>query len=374
MVITSQNLDLIERLSDEVLVLERGESAYYGDPKTGIEQYQRILNEQRPLHVYSDKDVWRETKWWANMEEQWGVREGTKEVEIEGIRLLDRWGSAVDEIEPGDPLTVQVHFLVREEILNPHFGIALFREDRVYCYGPNTEFDDLPIERITPGSGSFSLAYEHFDLMPGRYFFSIAIWDKKETVAYDYVKGQISVTVLGNNPEEQLVRLHARFDGEIFGRSQDKKAARIKASGIIDSKNSDELIGKVRSLDWLGREKEEFFTGEKMKIEVEHDCRRRATLKKPSLWIGIFRSDNIFCYARMRRLSCKDKRSVLTFPSLPLLPGNYRIAVGIWDERLRACAAFKPKAYALAMCCRRQDHGTMYLHHSWNINIDQPKR
>jgi len=369
MVITSQNLDLIERLSDKVLLLERGEAVYYGAAREGIEHYKKILNEKRPLHVYSDKTVWRSTKWWAQIEEQWGVREGTREIEIEQITLRDRWGHTIDAVDPGESLSVEVRFRAHEVIAHPHFGIALFREDRVYCYGPNTEFDDLPLEKIFPGRGSFTLTYKRFDLMPGRYIFSIAVWDKKEAVAYDYLKGHVSVTVLGENPQGQLACLFSRFEGEIFGCYRDKRAAGIDHSAQQEDKNEDGMIGTVRSRDWLGRGKSEFFTGEKVRIEIDHD-RTLASVKKPYLWVGIFRSDNIFCYARMRRLKRSGGTSVLLFAALPLLPGEYRVAVGIWDGERKTFVAFKAHGLCLAMCCRREDHGTIYLSHTWDVNIN----
>jgi ABC-type polysaccharide/polyol phosphate transport system ATPase subunit len=229
MVITSQTLDVVERLSDEVMVLERGEIVERGDPKTGMDAYKRILSENRELHVYSEDEVYRATKWWAEPEDPWGMREGTREVEILDVLICNRWGLEVDSIKSGERLVVKVKFMVRERVVNPHFGIALFRDDRVYCYGPNTVFDRINLEELAPGSGTFSIVYEAFNMMPGRYFFAIVIWDENEAIPYDYFKCIYSVIVEGINDNRQLVYVPASCDARGVERQ-----TMLKAGDLFD--------------------------------------------------------------------------------------------------------------------------------------------
>ncbi|MBN1493339.1 MAG: Wzt carbohydrate-binding domain-containing protein, partial [Candidatus Omnitrophica bacterium] len=370
MVLTTQNLDLIERLADEAIVLERGEITERGDPRHCVDVYKKILNENRALHVYSDKAVWHETKWWADEEEQWQTREGTKEAEISSVEFINNWGGDVTRVGCGASLELRIGLNVKETIQCPHLGIALFRDDRVYCYGPNTEFDDIKIDALRPGAVTFSLTYKRLDLMPGRYFFSIAVWDKKETVAYDYIKGTYSIDVIGSNPNRQLIHIDSQFDKEWLKRKPDTKAC-----ALFDLKTINDLWGhvsaadnrrirSVRCLNWLDEERTDFFTGEKMKLEIDHDAERSHVL-----WVGLFRSDKIFCFSRIKPLKKEAGKTVLTFPALPLLPGEYRISVGVWDTKISSLVECNHGIYRFAMHCRREDHGTIYLEHTWDLRM-----
>src|SRR3989304_4190803 len=69
-----------------------------------------------------------------------------------------------------------LNFSVKTIIKDPHFGIAIFRKDGVYCYGPNTLFDGHKIPELKKGKGWFSLHYKKLWLAPGEYVLSVAIW------------------------------------------------------------------------------------------------------------------------------------------------------------------------------------------------------
>jgi hypothetical protein len=65
----------------------------------------------------------------------------------------------------------------------------------------------------------------------------------------------------------------------------------------------------------------------------------------------------------------QQTKSVFEFPALALLPGEYRCSIGVWDTKGKTFIAIEHGMFPFAMCCRRQDHGTIYLEHHWKIKL-----
>ncbi|MBM3254230.1 MAG: hypothetical protein FJZ16_08255, partial [Candidatus Omnitrophica bacterium] len=97
-------------------------------------------------------------KWWAYKDE-WGRVEGTREATISSVELLNHERRKTAALLPKEDLIVKIEFTVKEQVKKPHFGVAIFREDGVYCYGPNTLFDGYKIDYLYRGNGWFSIIY-----------------------------------------------------------------------------------------------------------------------------------------------------------------------------------------------------------------------
>ncbi|MFH1778039.1 MAG: ABC transporter ATP-binding protein [Candidatus Omnitrophota bacterium] len=376
MIITTQSLGLIERLSTKVLLLEQGRNYGYGSPEKVIAAYKKLLNEHRKLSVFQNNDIVKKTMWWSLDKEEWGRRSGTKEVIIKKVKMLNRWGKGVQEIKPNDFLKIKVCFSVKQMIKEPHFGIAVFREDGVYCYGPNTMFDSLMFERLTMGEGWFSLEYKRFILMPGKYYFSVIIWDKKEVLAYDCFKGYFKLEVIGENRDNQLLSLKSRFHDQKFWWIKNNHLSNgFLNHAVLSDKwqkeyNSQQAeIKSVRFLDRQNNFKTEFCTEEKMQIKIDFfipDMVKNNTL---CLWIGIFRDDGIFCHSRYKKVKPTDKSFTLIYPKLLLLPGEYRVSIVIYDKNKDDFLIINHGRYPFRVYFTRPDHGTVYLTHQWRYKL-----
>ena len=244
----------------------------------------------------------------------WGQKLGAKEAVIDAVKMFNRLGLSCNRIKSGEPLKVRVDFSARDIVKEPHFGVAIFRADGVYCYGPNTEFDGCRIPGLKKGRGWFELRFEKVLLAPGEYRVSVAIWDKKETLAYDYHNGYYRFSVRGDNPASELLRLPFK--------------ACLARQGLEQSQG-----GK-------GKEKDVFMTNEPVEIEV---------LSGP---VSIFRDDGILCQ-KITIPSAGGRRSRIIFPWLALLPGKYKI----FPE------GGQPRDFRMVF--NRPDHGTVYLRHQW---------
>jgi ABC-type polysaccharide/polyol phosphate transport system ATPase subunit len=102
---------------------------------------------------------------------------GTGEARVLRVQLLDAQGHERERYRTGESLIVAVTFRTTEPLTNPIFGVALFRNDGVYVFGPNTRFDGV-LEGTYHGVYTFFVHYPALPLLAGTYRVSIAIFDE----------------------------------------------------------------------------------------------------------------------------------------------------------------------------------------------------
>lgn len=196
LVIVSQSPDLLSDLSDLVMLLDRGRAILIDTPKNVINYYQNKTFTKIP---FTEKKVDKKNQAAATEvineeftqkidmgKDRWGTKMGNQEAQITRVRFLNGALNETGLFHTGERLKIIIEYIVHNEIEDPHFGVAIFREDGLYCYGPNTRFDKLKIKRLSKGKGEFSIEYKKLNLLPGRYRISVAIWQKDEKFAYDY--------------------------------------------------------------------------------------------------------------------------------------------------------------------------------------------
>jgi hypothetical protein len=318
-------------------------------------------------------DLVKDTKKWADDISLWNRELGTKEVVIKKVELLNWFGVSCSHIKSGERLRIKVYFTAKNKVKELHFGIAIFREDGVYCYGPNTAFEGYKIPELKTGDGYFLLDCHEVWLAPGEYRFSVAIWDKREILAFDYHEGCYKFAVMGD----------AAFAGELLSipvkggsgndiSSKIKKECYEQASAIEDQRDIKTETGEINEpsiklLNHSGEEKDVFMTGESVACSINF-IPPLNNHGDSLLWLGFYREDGIYCQGIIRPLD-RRTRCEITFPDLPLLPGGYRIALGIWDSRAKEFLMLHHAARSFRMVSSCQDHGTIYLKHSWDWRL-----
>jgi len=227
----SQSLDLVNVLCDKVVLLDKGKILLEGRPQEVTSFYQEMMSKKiEPTFIKKETKELSVTPVSGNPVRQtckeisgdlklnkddWGTKTGTKDAEIINVRLLNSRSEEVDLFKTGERMRIEVKYLVHKDIEDPHFGVAVFKEDGTYCYGPNTRFDGLKIERLRKGSGSFSIEYESLNLLPGKYRISIAIWEKNEKFAYDYHNACYEFDVISDKKDHGIVYLRHRWSWKL---------------------------------------------------------------------------------------------------------------------------------------------------------------
>jgi len=371
LIITTQDMALIERFCDKVALLDHGCLLHYGDTPGGVNKYHAILNTEKFFVGPAQKNInlVENTKKWADDVSGWGKKLGTKEVVIDSVYLINKFGVKTNQIRSREPLTIKVHFTARNNVKEPHFGVAIFRNDGVYCYGPNTLFDNKKISELGPGRGWFALEYKELLFAPGEYKISVAIWDKNERVAFDYHNGFYKLIIKGPNSASELLDMSFKFYPRNFVNFR-RTNMDIALDTLIEQwgKKIDTegtIIESVKLLNHLDEGKKVFKTNEPVKLAINLISLKHCG-KNSYLWVGIYRDDGIYCQGITQALG-RNKNFKVVFPKLPLLPGSYRISLGIWDSLASKFIICHHAIYPFRMVFNRQDHGTVYLEHKWTL-------
>jgi ABC-type polysaccharide/polyol phosphate transport system ATPase subunit len=372
LVITSQGMDLIERLCDRVVLLDHGKSLFQGDPLEGINRYRLLLNTEKFTvdPIGNQTKLVENTKKWADDASGWGKELGTKEVVIKKVEFLNGFGMRVSRIKSGGRLKIKVYFTARNPVKEPHFGIAIFRNDGVYCYGPNTKFDGLYIRELRKGDGYFALDLPKVWLAPGEYRISIAIWDKKETLAFNYHEGYYKMLIRANHSSGNGL-LNMPFGYREVPQSDQPDLQML--NGLWGKKIESDFIRieSVKFFNKRGEEKVSFVTNEPVRLEIRFN-KLKTDGGNLALWVGIYRDDGIYCQAFTQSLRNNNNLKI-HFSRLPLLPGGYRVSAGIWDSRAHEFVTCHHGLYQFRTLFNREDHGTVYLEHKWSWKTLQKK-
>ncbi|MBU1006724.1 MAG: ABC transporter ATP-binding protein [Candidatus Omnitrophica bacterium] len=353
-VLASQSLDLIKEITDKTIYLRNGIVEGFGDSENIVKIYEKsakssnfiLMDKSNVLNLIERK---KEEQSPDKVKASWGLRSGGKIAEITSVKLLNKDKKECVEFNSGELLQVQVRYKVKKEISEPHFGVAIFRKDQVYCYGPNTKFDGLLIKKMTSGNNDFSIYYPSLLLSPGTYFISIAIWEREEVYAHDYHCAYYKLVIKGEGAED------------LFLQPYECKTEVVALNGRV----SYEI--ELEAVDKRNKKQEVFGTGDLFKIMGSLSYDRKTS----DFFVKIYRKgDNVSCFSMRKPLKShlRGKTSAkihFIIPELKLLTGNYNIIAELRDRK-GSVLARKDKT-EFFVYSKRQDHGLVYLHHEWDL-------
>lgn len=185
----SHSLDLVERLCDRVLWLERGVPRRIGPPRRVIDAYrQAVAEEEGRAHG--------EAAHAAPEEEEEGsedLRWGSREAEIRAVRLLDGEGQEAFVFETGKAMIVEMEVRAERELRDFAFGIAVTTPRGVECWGTNTDLAGYVSESLE-GEAVVRVECPALRLGPGEYLLDVAV-HSREGAPYDYRRKALSFTV-----------------------------------------------------------------------------------------------------------------------------------------------------------------------------------
>lgn len=377
LIITTQDMGLIERLCDKAALFEHGKMLFCGEPLEAINKYRAVLDIEKFYagEMKTKLLLFSNTKKWAQDIEGWGIKTGTKEVRIDLVRFTNKFGFSPKQFKSRAPLKIKVDFTVKNDVFNPHFGVAIFRKDGVYCYGPNTRFDGVHIPELVKGAGSFTLEFSRLCLAEGEYKISIAIWDKNEVIAFDYHNACYDLIISASDSNAGLLNIpyNVHAENKLAGLYEPLRPHPVKPDLAVltnrwgEGENSNSIqISGITLLSSTGCKSTTLTTCEQAKIQVElvNLCPKANNYY---LWVGIYRDDRIYCQGISTLIRRGKNIVVVSFPEFALLPGGYSISCGAYDIRLNKFLAYQHGIYRFNMVFNRQDHGTVCLAHKWLI-------
>jgi len=109
----------------------------------------------------------------------------TLEAEITDVLLQDKNGNNRYQLLTGEPASIIIRYTAHQRILQPVFGVSIFRSDGTHMCGSNTATSGMAIEAIE-GSGEIEYHIQSLPLLAGSYTITAAIHNADESRVYDY--------------------------------------------------------------------------------------------------------------------------------------------------------------------------------------------
>jgi lipopolysaccharide transport system ATP-binding protein len=167
-VFVSHDMGSVQEFSDRVLLLHRGRARGVFSAAGAAAEYSR-LNEEHANKLLA--------------EHQSAETHGDESrPQIKSVEMLDEKGNTTHAVQRGQRVTVRVHFTnPRLEQLN--LGIAIYRNDGLYCFGTNTvaAHATVPIQE----DGVMLLDYPCMDLQHGTYWLTASVFGARLGTVYE---------------------------------------------------------------------------------------------------------------------------------------------------------------------------------------------
>lgn len=213
-VIVSHDLTSIERLCDKVIWLKNGCIAGSGYPVDIINEYrtavaihdnERIMAENLKKHNDDEKN--QESQLPPEVD-RWGNRS----IMIEKVYFFNQYGEEKYTFHCGEPCIIEMKAIAYQIVDDLVFGIGIFRQDNICCYGTNSYIDKYQVKSMKPGQEiTVRLLIDRLNLTSGEYFLDVAAHDHYGT-PYDYQTRQVKISVYSDKQEVGVCRLDHRWE------------------------------------------------------------------------------------------------------------------------------------------------------------------
>ena len=174
LLIISHDLQTIQRVSDRILVLDRGKIVGLGKPSEMVASYDG-LNRKRNSEVF---------------QREWG----SGRVRITNVEFLNDAGETADTFEWGGGLNAVIHYQAQEPTENPVFGFSISDDNARVVHGSNTQIEGITIPRIE-GEGRLQLRLDDLSMAQGVYLFSFSVHSADHTENYHRVDNAFPIAI-----------------------------------------------------------------------------------------------------------------------------------------------------------------------------------
>lgn len=203
LLLVSHSLELVEKLSDRVLWLDKGKQQLVGPPRRVVDAYRQAVAEaeseaHRAARDARIHDLEEDVEASAADEpddlsaERWGSRAAV----IRGVRLLGADGGERYHFRSGEEMTIEIDAATDRAMDDFVFGIAIATPRGIECWGTNTHLQGFEPERFD-GEATVRVICPSLELAPGDYSLDVAV-HSREGVPYDYHRRLLTFTVTGS--------------------------------------------------------------------------------------------------------------------------------------------------------------------------------
>ena len=141
-------------------------------------------------------------------QEEWdnNTRYGSGDIMFTSLELCDVNDHDVSTYKTGDTMTLKAKYKMNKPVQDVVFGIGVFRNDDLWCYGTNTKierFEKFDVNR----DGEYDITFTDLNLIPGQYWMNVSIEYGADGAPIDFYKQAIRFEVVSNVGDIGVVRI-----------------------------------------------------------------------------------------------------------------------------------------------------------------------
>ena len=195
-VFVSHDMGAVKSMCQHVVLLDQGEVVEQGPPEKVADAYLKRVKARGEEQLSMQSRGSSEYPRW-----------GSGEMEIEKIELLDGEGKANLVFQPGEHLTVRMHYRAHRDCREPVFGLGIYRSDGTYVNGSNHHWREQPISlgQVRAGEeGEVDMALGELPLLEGQYYLTSFLYDHSvaSPTAIDHQEHALSFQVVDPSPRQ----------------------------------------------------------------------------------------------------------------------------------------------------------------------------
>ena len=204
-VIVSHSLNQIEQICERSIWIHDGLIRAEGSPYEVHPLYISYMADSTLSNKTASRQLTEEEK--ANFR-----RWGSKEIEIEEVKLLDVDGNETDTFFNTDPIKVHIRYSNKTLIESSVVGFAIHSEEKVAMYGSNTLIDmakTIPLKE----SGEIVLNIDRIPLNAGKYMFDFS-FQRPDGFDYDFWRDAVRFKLKNAKSDVGIISLAHSWEYE----------------------------------------------------------------------------------------------------------------------------------------------------------------
>lgn len=192
-ILVTHDMGSVLRFCDSAILINSGKIINRGKPAKVADQYLELNYEA--TEKYHEK----------NPEKN---KEDKSKPTIKSVKIYDTEGKENHTFNPGEEMNIVAKFANPKKIPT-HFGLQIFNDAAVYCFGTNSKLEGAEPSVKTDGTINIKLKT---DLIPGSYTITFASMNDNATTVYNYKPKVAEFRVVKNTQLEGIALLDHNWE------------------------------------------------------------------------------------------------------------------------------------------------------------------
>ena len=213
-VLVSHSPEQIEQLCERSIWIQDGQIRADGKVRDVHQKYLKYMGESRRDIQKEESEVRgsRTSNSGPGVEFKERIR-GNGDARITCIHSYGKEGQVKSVFESGADVTFRVKYKIYKRPERIWFGLCIFRNDGLQCFGTNTKIDGIQTDQIKD-EGEFAIHYPRLELLAGKYYVDVCVATGDDEML-DYLTAVNDIEIYNTTGEIGICRIpyHWQLNG-----------------------------------------------------------------------------------------------------------------------------------------------------------------